>query len=82
MTKSADWHAQRTDAERVACPHCHAPAGTTCRNTHTGRPIHGLPAHTPRSMRARTTPRTPQDRHTANNTTNRAEGQGQPHKNA
>lgn len=82
MTKSADWHAQRTDAERVACPHCHAPARHHLPK-HPHRATHPRTTRPhPRSIRARTTPRTPQDRHTAPNTTDRAEGQGQPHKNA
>lgn len=52
MPKSADWHSQRTASLAVACPFCHAPAGTVCRNTFTGVELHGLPAHTPRTKLA------------------------------
>lgn len=59
MAKSLDWIAARTEAERVPCPHCHAPIGYTCRNHITGQEIHGLPAHTPRIKLAHQTPEPP-----------------------
>lgn len=43
--RSLDWMQTRSHAETVRCPHCRAPVGTTCRNTHTGREITNFPAH-------------------------------------
>uniref|UniRef100_UPI0037CA6390 zinc finger domain-containing protein n=1 Tax=Micromonospora sp. NBC_00855 TaxID=2975978 RepID=UPI0037CA6390 len=49
----------RTDAEKVHCPHCHAPAGETCHRPepHTGVqvPLDHLPAHTARIAAAANT---------------------------
>lgn len=40
-----DWLMQREDAETRICETCHAAAGVTCRNVHTGQPITLWPGH-------------------------------------
>lgn len=36
---------ERSEAEQVACPECHVPAGERCQNLDGGGPLERLPAH-------------------------------------
>lgn len=36
---------ERSEAEKVPCPECHAEPGVRCRNVHDGEPIEKQPAH-------------------------------------
>lgn len=57
-----EWLAERELAERVMCRPkpwgCGAPAGQTCTNLHTGRPLQGQPAHWCRIRAAAAAPAT------------------------
>lgn len=36
---------ERSEAEQVACPECHQPAGERCQNLDGGGPLEKFPAH-------------------------------------
>lgn len=50
--------AHRAEAQRVACPYCHAQPGQTCTNESTGRPVERMPAHPARLAATRPTTET------------------------